>query len=58
MLVKLKKLDYNNKSLKNYKIEKNYTNNSYNTVSNYVQALVDSYMIYKANRKGKAFLKF
>lgn len=35
-------------------------NNSYNTVSNYVEALIDSYMIYKANRydiKGKDFLK-
>lgn len=35
-------------------------NNSYNTVSNYVQSLLDSYMVYKANRydiKGKEFLK-
>lgn len=35
-------------------------NNSYNTVSTYVQALVDSYIVYKANRydiKGKEFLK-
>ena len=35
-------------------------NNSYNTVSIYIQALIDSYMIYKANRydiKGKEFLK-
>ena len=35
-------------------------NNSYNTVSAYVQALIDSYIIYKANRydiKGKEFLK-
>ena len=35
-------------------------NNSYNTVSTYVQALIDSYIIYKANRydiKGKEFLK-
>ena len=35
-------------------------NNSYNTVANYVKALVDSYMVYKANRydiKGKEFLK-
>ena len=35
-------------------------NNSYNTVSHYVQALVDSFMIYKANRydiKGKEILK-
>lgn len=35
-------------------------NNSYNTVSTYVQALIDSYIVYKANRfdiKGKEFLK-
>lgn len=35
-------------------------NNSYNTVSNYVEALTDSYLIYKVNRfdiKGKEFLK-
>ena len=35
-------------------------NNSYNTVSAYVQSLIDSYIIYKANRydiKGKEFLK-
>ena len=35
-------------------------NNSYNTVSNYVEALADSFMIYKANRydiKGKEILK-
>ena len=35
-------------------------NNSYNTVSTYVQALIDSYFMYKANRydiKGKEFLK-
>ena len=35
-------------------------NNSYNTVSSYVQALIDSYIVYKANRydiKGKEFLK-
>ena len=35
-------------------------NNSYNTVSNYVEALLDSFMIYKANRydiKGKEILK-
>ena len=35
-------------------------NNSYNTVSNYVEALKKSYMLYKANRydiKGKEFLK-
>ena len=35
-------------------------NNSYNTVSAYVQALIDSYFIYKASRfdiKGKDFLK-
>lgn len=35
-------------------------NNSYNTVSNYVQALIDSFMVYKANRydiKGKEILK-
>lgn len=35
-------------------------NNSYNTVSAYVQALIDSYIVYKANRydiKGKEFLK-
>ena len=35
-------------------------NSSYNTVSNYVQALVDSFIVYKANRydiKGKEILK-
>ena len=35
-------------------------NNSYNTVSTYVEALIDSFFIYKANRydiKGKEFLK-
>ena len=35
-------------------------NNSYNTVSTYVQSLIDSYIVYKANRydiKGKEFLK-
>ena len=35
-------------------------NNSYNTVSTYVQALLDSYIVYKANRydiKRKEFLK-
>ncbi|MCI9366483.1 MAG: ATP-binding protein [Clostridia bacterium] len=35
-------------------------NSSYNTVSNYVEALIDSYMVYKANRydiKGKEHLK-
>lgn len=35
-------------------------NNSYNTVSSYVQALIDSYIVYKASRydiKGKEFLK-
>ncbi len=35
-------------------------NNSYNTVSAYVQALIDSYFVYKVNRydiKGKEFLK-
>lgn len=35
-------------------------NSSYNTVSAYVQALIDSYFVYKANRydiKGKEFLK-
>ncbi len=35
-------------------------NNSYNTVTTYVQALIDSYIVYKANRydiKGKEFLK-
>lgn len=35
-------------------------NNSYNTVSAYVQSLIDSYIVYKANRydiKGKEFLK-
>lgn len=35
-------------------------NNSYNTVSTYVQALINSYIVYKANRydiKGKEFLK-
>ncbi len=35
-------------------------NNSYNTVSNYVEALLESFMLYKVNRydiKGKEFLK-
>jgi len=35
-------------------------NNSYNTISTYVQALIDSYIVYKVNRydiKGKEFLK-
>ena len=35
-------------------------NNSYNTVSAYVEALIDSFVVYKANRydiKGKEFLK-
>ena len=35
-------------------------NNSYNTVSSYVEALIDSFFVYKANRydiKGKEFLK-
>ena len=35
-------------------------NSSYNTISNYIQALIDSYIVYKANRydiKGKEFLK-
>ncbi len=35
-------------------------NSSYNTVSSYVQALIDSYIVYKASRydiKGKEFLK-
>ena len=35
-------------------------NSSYNTISNYVDALIDSYLIYKVNRydiKGKEFLK-
>lgn len=35
-------------------------NNSYNTVSTYVDALIDSFFVYKANRydiKGKEFLK-
>ena len=35
-------------------------NNSYNTVSTYVDALIDSFIVYKANRydiKGKEFLK-
>ena len=35
-------------------------NTSYNTISNYVDALIDSYLIYKVNRydiKGKEFLK-
>lgn len=35
-------------------------NNSYNTVSNYVDALIDSFMVYRVNRydvKGKEFLK-
>ena len=35
-------------------------NSSYNTISNYVDSLIDSYLIFKANRydiKGKEFLK-
>ena len=35
-------------------------NSSYNTISNYIQALIDSYIVYKANRydiKGKEYLK-
>ena len=35
-------------------------NSSYNTVANYVEALIDSFIVYKANRydiKGKEFLK-
>ena len=43
--------------MKNCKIEKN---SSYNTISNYVDALLDSYLIFKVNRyeiKGKKFLK-
>jgi hypothetical protein len=35
-------------------------NSSYNTISNYAQALIDSFLIFKANRydiKGKEFLK-
>ena len=35
-------------------------NSSYNTISNYVDALIDSYLVFKANRydiKGKEFLK-
>ena len=35
-------------------------NSSYNTVSTYIQALIDSYIVYKANRfdiKGKEYLK-
>jgi predicted AAA+ superfamily ATPase len=35
-------------------------NSSYNTISNYTQALIDSYLVFKANRydiKGKEFLK-
>lgn len=35
-------------------------NSSYNTVATYIQALIDSYIVYKANRydiKGKEFLK-
>ena len=35
-------------------------NSSYNTISNYVDALIDSYLIFKANRydiKGKEYLK-
>ena len=33
---------------------------SYNTISNYVDSLIDSYLVFKANRydiKGKEFLK-
>lgn len=47
------------KSISN-NIEELKKNNSYNTVSNYVNALVDSYILYKTNRydiKGKEFLK-
>ena len=52
----------NRTSMKNIsdKIEGLEKNNSYNTVSIYVQALIDSYIVYKANRydiKGKEFLK-
>ena len=52
----------NRTSLKNISdnIEGLEKNNSYNTVSNYVEALADSFMIYKANRydiKGKEILK-
>ena len=35
-------------------------NSSYNTISNYVESLIDSYLVFKANRydiKGKEFLK-
>jgi predicted AAA+ superfamily ATPase len=52
----------NRTSMKNIsdKIEGLEKNSSYNTVSTYVQALIDSYIVYKANRydiKGKEFLK-
>ena len=52
----------NRTSLKNISdnIEGLEKNSSYNTVSIYIQALIDSYMVYKANRydiKGKEFLK-
>ena len=52
----------NRTSMKNIsdKLEGLEKNNSYNTVSTYVQALIDSYIVYKANRydiKGKEFLK-
>lgn len=52
----------NRKSMKNISdnIEGLEKNNSYNTVVAYVQALIDSYIVYKANRydiKGKEFLK-
>ena len=52
----------NRTSMKNIsdKLEGLEKNNSYNTVSAYVQALIDSYIVYKANRydiKGKEFLK-
>lgn len=41
-------------------LEENNKNSSYNTISNYVEALIDSYLIFKANRydiKRKEFLK-
>ena len=52
----------NRTSMKNISdnIEGLQKNNSYNTVSTYVQALIDSYIIYKVNRydiKGKEILK-
>ena len=65
-LERITKYLYNNignrTSIKNIsdKLEGTEKNTSYNTVSAYVQSLIDSYIVYKANRydiKGKEFLK-